>query len=271
MGRTTQAVVLARGLGTRMRRATDTALDAEQSRAADAGLKAMMPVGRPFLDHLLSRLADGGITDVVLVIGPEHAAVREYFTVTAPPRRVRVTFAIQIAPRGTADALLAAEGVVQPAPFLVTNADNLYPADAIAKLAEAGGNALVAFDADALVREGNIPVDRVLKFALLDIDDDGYLRAVHEKPSADDPLARRADRWVSMNLWSFTPAIFAACRRVTPSARGELELTDAIALAMREDGARFLVVPVHAGVLDLSERGDVAAVTARLAGARVDP
>ncbi|MGI8619426.1 MAG: nucleotidyltransferase family protein, partial [Gemmatimonadaceae bacterium] len=55
---TTKAVVLARGLGTRMRAADSTAdLDADASAIADSGVKAMIPVGRPFLDYVLSALA----------------------------------------------------------------------------------------------------------------------------------------------------------------------------------------------------------------------
>ena len=47
-----------------------------QSRVADTGVKAMIPIGRPFLDFVLSGLADAGISEVCLVIGPEHDAVR---------------------------------------------------------------------------------------------------------------------------------------------------------------------------------------------------
>ena len=268
---TTQAVILARGLGTRMRFAADGTLTAEQSRAADAGLKGMIPTGRPFLEYVLSALADAGILDVTLVIGPEHGAVRDYFTIEAPPARVRVSFAVQAAPRGTADAVLAAADAMEDAPFLVLNADNYYPAKAFRALAAVGGPGLVAFEERALVRDGNIDPERVLKFALVDIDDDGFLRDIREKPAADDPLVRRAERWVSMNLWSFTPRIFEACRRVRPSARGELELQDAVTIAMRELGERFRVVPMHAGVLDLSQRGDVAAVAERLSGVEPHP
>ncbi|MDO8666338.1 MAG: hypothetical protein Q7J79_06970, partial [Gemmatimonadales bacterium] len=74
MGR---AVILARGLGTSMRRADPAAtLDQEQRSAADAGMKGMIRIGRPFLDYLLSALANAGIRDVCLVVGPEHDAVR---------------------------------------------------------------------------------------------------------------------------------------------------------------------------------------------------
>jgi dTDP-glucose pyrophosphorylase len=267
--RTTQAVILAAGLGTRMRREAEQgpALSAEQRAAAASGAKAMMPLGaRPFLDYVLSALADAGITEVVLVIGPEHHQLREYFTTVAPPERVRVRFAVQQTPRGTADAVLAARGVADDAPFLVLNSDNYYPVRAYSDLAALGASGLIAFEAETLVHEGGIEPERVFKYALVDATDDGWLRAIHEKPDADDPLARRAERWVSMNVWSFTPVIFDACERVRPSARGELELQEAVTIAMRDLGERFRVLPMRAGVLDLSSRADVALVAARLAG-----
>lgn len=248
------------------------ALSAEQDAAADVGAKGMMPLsGRPFLDYVISALADAGITDVVLVIGPEHDAIREYYSRTAVPSRVAVRYAIQTEPRGTADAVLSARDAVGNASFLSLNSDNYYPSAAYAALVELGGAGLIAFDADTLVRDGGIEAERVLRYALLEADADGWLREIREKPADDDPLARRAERWVSMNIWSFTPAIFEACARISPSSRGELELADAVMLSMRELGARYRVVPMRAGVLDLSSRADIAFVAARLAGTTARP
>jgi dTDP-glucose pyrophosphorylase len=246
-------------------------LSPDQQRAADAGAKGMIPIGRPFLDYVISALADGGITDVVLVIGPEQRDVRDYFTRTAPPKRVRVAFAEQAEAKGTADAVLAAERSVGSAPFLVLNADNLYPASAVRDLAAIGGNGLVCFDAESLVRESNIDAARVLRFALCDVDADGWLKDIVEKPAPDHRLARAAERLVSMNLWSFTPEFFEACRRTTPSARGELEIQGAVAIAMRDLGLRFRAVRSREGVLDLSSRADIAAVAERLKGVTANP
>jgi dTDP-glucose pyrophosphorylase len=267
---TTQAVILARGQGTRMRQAGISeqarALTAAQSRAADSGVKGMVPVGRPFLDYVLSSLADAGITDAILVIGAEHEAVRRYFTLTARPERIRVAFAIQAEPKGTADAVLAARGAVRDAPFLVLNSDNYYPLDALRAVAALAMNGLVAFEAGALVREGGLDDERVLRYALVDFDRDGWLASIVEKPRPDNPLARRRERWVSMNLWSFTPRIFEACARVTPSERGELELQSAVAIAMLDLGERFRVITARSAVLDLSTRADIPVVAERLAG-----
>ncbi|MGV3708522.1 MAG: sugar phosphate nucleotidyltransferase [Gemmatimonas sp.] len=269
------AVILARGLGKRMRVHDESVkLDALQAAAAEAGVKGMINVGRPFLDFVISALADAGITDVVLVTGPEHDAVRTYFTSDAPPARVRMHFAIQEEARGTADAVVAAANVVSKVVtrgrFLVLNADNYYPVDAYRALLAVSGAGVAAFDRDTLVRESNIDVERVRSFAILDVADNGTLQAIVEKPGASLDFASPKARWVGMNLWMVTPEVVDACRRVPLSTRGEFELPEAVALALTE-GVTFQIVKQESGVLDLSRRADIGAVASRLAGVEVRP
>lgn len=267
-----KAVILARGLGTRMRRPDGSAaLDPAQAAAADGGVKGMIPIGRPFLDYVLSALADAGYREACLVIGPEHGAVREHYARDGDARRMRVRFAVQAAPLGTADAVLAAEEFVGGDPFLVINSDNYYPAAVLAALREHGAPALAGFDADALGRGGNVTPERIASFALLDVAPDGTLRRIVEKPDEATRRSLGAASLVSMNCWLFTPDIFGACRRVVPSARGELELPHAVQSLIDEHGMRFAVLPMHAPVLDLSSRADVAAVAARLAHVEARP
>ena len=267
-----KTVVLARGRGSRMQReATGAALNARQAQAADVGHKAMMPFRAPFLDYVLSGLADAGITDIAIVVAPDDRAIRAHY-VMHTPSRVHLTFAVQEAPRGTADAVLAARVFCEGDPFLVLNADNLYPTSVYRDLVALDGPGLPAFRASALVRDSNIPRDRIRSFALLDVSDDGDLEDIVEKPGPAEMAARGDDPLVSMNCWRFDPGIFAACAAVTPSARGELELPEAVRLAIRQNGARFRVVGVSTGaVIDLSERGDVAEVERRLAGLEPRP
>ena len=265
-----KAVILARGLGKRMRQADhDAAVDAHQAAVADQGMKAMIPIGRPFLDYVLSALADAGCDDVCLVIGPEHTSVREYYTQPNLLRRVRVSFSIQEKPIGTADAVLAAEHFVKEDRFLVMNADNYYPVAAYAALRELGEPGLIAFERDALLADGQIAPERIMRFALLDIDSSGYLRRIVEKP--DDATARAMGETslVSMNLWAFDAGIFDPCRTVPMSPRGELELPVAVQHAIDHYGRRFRAVPLHASVLDLSSRADIAGVGQALAGVDV--
>ena len=260
-----RAVVLARGLGTRMRAADpDATLTPAQQRAADAGLKPMMPVnGRPFLDFVLSALADAGVTETALVVAPDHDALRRHYGADSQPARLHVSFVVQEEPRGTADAVLAAEAWTGGADFLALNADNLYPPPVLAELARLGEPGLPAFAASELERTGNIPVERVRAFASIEVDDQGYLARIVEKPAALAPDS--AELLVSMNCWRFDARIFRACRDVPRSARGEFELPEAVGLAMAS-GVRFKTFRARGPVLDLSRRADAADVGRRLAG-----
>ena len=265
----TKAVILAAGLGTR-RRADDesTTLAPEQAAAAAAGAKAMIPVGRPFLDYVLASLADAGFTDVCIVVSPRDEVVRGRYASGVMVSRLRVAFAVQSAPIGTADALLAAEEFVAGEPFVVLNADNYYPVDGLRLLREAGGPATLAFSSEGLVRDGGISRDRIARYALLDVGGDGYIADIIEKPDAAT-VAAHPDAPISMNVWRFDADIFRACRDVQPSPRGELELPMAVRLAVRVFGSRIRALPIDAPVLDLSHRADIPTVAARLRAVEV--
>ncbi len=264
------AAILARGLGSRMRRDDGSAtLDANQSRQADAGVKGMIPIGRPFLDYVLSALADAGMREVVFVIAPGHNIIRGYYSITAPPSRVSVRYAVQDEPLGTADAVIAAAREIGDAPFLVLNADNYYPADAVRALAELDDAGVVAFDRNALLADGAINADRIRQYAVLSLRPDDILQRIIEKPGDTiDPLSEEA-RWVSMNLWAITPPIVDACRNVQRSSRGEYELPMAVGSVL--DTVCVRVVRRADRVLDLSERRDIAAVAERLRDVVVQP
>jgi len=270
-GQTDKLVVLARGLGTRMRRADRAAaLDERQAAVADTGVKALMPMGRPFLDYVLSAAADAGFRCACLVVGPEHEAVRDYYTREARPRRLGIEFAVQPEPKGTADAVLAAEACAGAEEFAVINSDNYYPPDALRELRAETGSAVALFEHDCMVREGNVPPERLRQFAVGKIDAEGFLADIIEKPDAATLAGLPRPLRLSMNCWRFTPAIFKAARAIGPSTRGEYEIPDAVRYAIRELGERFRVLRVRAAVLDLSTRQDVAAVAARLAGTEVE-
>jgi dTDP-glucose pyrophosphorylase len=270
-GTISKAVILARGLGTRMRSDDgETQLDSEQSVVAASGIKAMIPVGRPFLDYVLSTLALSGFQQACLVIGPEHSRVRDYYSGSQRPARIQITFAVQPEALGTANAVLAAEEFAGRDEFLAINGDNYYPADALHGIQELGQAGAVLFAADNMARNSNISAERIKQFAYAVIDKDGFLLDLIEKPRAGETPIAANQRLVSMNCWRFGPEIFDLCREVPLSVRGELELPSAVKLGIAR-GLRFKTVISRSGVLDLSRRSDIASVAARLKNVRVDP
>jgi glucose-1-phosphate thymidylyltransferase len=256
-----KAVILARGLGKRMREdENNLALDPAQAEAARLGLKGMIPIGRRFLDYVLSALADAGYTDVCLVVAPDHDLIRRYYQEEVRPTRIRLHYAIQELPRGTADAVAAAEAFAGNDYFLTINSDNYYPLEALMALREQRGSAVALFEQEAMIAQSNIAPERIRQFAVGLTNGDDHLLRILEKPEPELLESLPRPLWVSMNCWRFGPSIFEACRHIKPSPRGELEVTDAVQYAIDHLGERFHVVRVRAGVLDLTRRSDIPSV-----------
>ncbi len=265
-----KAVILARGLGTRMRTKDETVhLTHEQQAVAARGIKALMPIERPFLDYVLSALADAGYRRICLVIGPEHHELREYYGRILQYQRLTVDFAVQQEPLGTADAVLAAAEFAADGPFLMVNSDNYYPVESLCAMRQLSGPGLPVYTRAGMLKGSNIPAERLLRFAVVDIGPDGLMRRIIEKPDQSVVDALPEPVGVSMNCWRFDARIFPACRAISPSPRGELEIPDAVQYAIDTLNVGFRAVMFDAAVLDLSSRRDVEGVARRLAGMEV--
>ena len=139
----------------------------------------------------------------------------------------------------------------------------------IATLRRTQAPALPAYSREGLLRAGQIEPARIAAYALLDIDQEGILRRIVEKPNSQE-YAALPNAPVSLNSWLFDATIFDACERVPRSARGEYELPAAVQYAIDNLGAPFRTFPVDESVLDLSSRTDIAAVADRLSNVKVE-
>jgi glucose-1-phosphate thymidylyltransferase len=235
----------------------------EVAELAAKGLKGLVPVaGAPFLDHVIGRLAEAGCVEVILVISPDAAEMHEYAHDASARLGVAVGYAVQKQPLGTADAVLAAEDAVGDEPFLLCNCDNLYPASVLRQMASlAGGNAVAAFDRDALAGNSNFGAERVRSFSVVVADNDQRLSEIVEKPSDPEKYKRDGKLWLNMNLYRFTPDVFGACREVKPHPeRGEIELTAAVNNMAAKRDIDFKVVRSTGPVFDLTSREDIKTV-----------
>lgn len=257
------AIVLAGGRGRRLQASDASALQTEaQRQAAARGLKVLMPVGpgRLLVDAVLARLAEAGVTDAVIVVPPDHADLAAHLA-THPARGLRTRLVVQPVANGTAGAVAAAAPHVTVPACLVVNGDNVYPAAALAALVALDGCGMAGFTRASLEHDSGFPAARVAAFAIVEQDADGWLTGIREKPPVD---VITPDTPVSMNLWRMDRAMLAACADVAPSPRGELELPDAVLLAVSR-GTRVKVVPAAGAVLDLTTAADVAVVSRALA------
>ncbi len=156
-----------------------------------------------------------------LIIGPEHQAIRDHYGREAALSRVRVTFAVQERPLGTANAVAAAEAFAGADQFLVINSDNYYPVVVFEQVRRLAGPGLAGFERAALSREGNIDDARVSRYAVLQVAADGALEDIIEKPDPEAWARTGAGALISMNCWRFGPRIFDAIRQTGLSPRGE--------------------------------------------------
>lgn len=267
-----KAVILARGLGTRMQKQVEgLKLDEQTRKAADAGAKALIPVsedGRPFLDYGIQELLDAGFTDICLVIAPDNSVMRDrYQKISDRASDFRIHFACQVEPRGTADAVHAAEEFAGDDEFVMVNCDNLYSVPALRALRQARAGACYAagYEREAMIANGNIEPERISRFAAVDVDDDWNLRRIVEKPERPEAYAINGKVYVSMNLFRFTRHIFEACANILPDpVRGELELPTAAQYVIDHRLALFKIIPTTEGVLDLTSQSDIGPLQGRL-------
>jgi glucose-1-phosphate thymidylyltransferase len=215
-----KALVLAGGAGTRLRPITYTSA------------KQLVPVAnRPILFYGLEQIREAGITDVGIIVGETR---REIETAVGDGSRFGIdpTYIEQEAPLGLAHAVLTAADWLGDEDFVMFLGDNLI---------EGGLAGLVEDfvrdrpDAQVLLKKVEDPE----RFGVAELDEEDNLVRLVEKPA--DPPSDLA----LVGVYIFTPAIVEAARRIEPSARGELEITDAIQ-SLLEDG-RAVRASIHSG------------------------
>jgi len=173
----------------------------------DTRPKPMLPVaGQPLVAHTADAAVDAGASELLVVIGYEGEAIREYFGDSY--RGVPVTTVRQEKQRGTADAVRAASNHLEGA-FAVLNGDNLYTAGAIRKL----------FDEGPAI--AGITVDDPASYGVLSIGE-GRVTDIVEKPADPPSNVANAGAYVF-------PAQAREWLAVDASERGEHEITDVVA------------------------------------------
>jgi glucose-1-phosphate thymidylyltransferase len=206
-----KGLVLAGGWGTRLRPLTFS------------GNKHMIPVAnRPILFYGLADLRAAGILDVGVVLGPVREGIEERVG-DGSAFGLRVTYVEQGPPKGIAHAILIARDFLGDEPFLLYLGDNLL---------EGGVQPFVdrfaRGDASAVV--GAVAVADPSRYGVVELGGDGRIRSLEEKPKAP-----RSDLAL-VGVYLFGPAVHDVVRQLRPSARDELEITDAIRELDRRTG-----------------------------------
>lgn len=190
------AVILAAGLGTRLRPYTLTTP------------KPLLPVqGRPLLDWTLAALPPQ-VERLIVVVHYLAEQVETYLRQQTHQRHWQTVFQDQ--PQGTGDALRRCQTCVRSDRFLVLNGDDLYAA--------ADLEALAACAAGLLCHKVTEP----RKFGIAFRKEDGTLERLVEKPDLEGP------QLANTGAYLFPRSVFQF--HIERSPRGEYEITDYVSL-----------------------------------------
>ncbi|GAA2528839.1 glucose-1-phosphate thymidylyltransferase [Pilimelia columellifera] len=198
-----KALILAGGRGTRLRPLTHTSA------------KQLFPVAnKPVLFYGIEAIRDAGITEIGVVIGDTGAEVRAALG-DGTRFGVRITYLPQDAPLGLAHCVLIARDFLGDDDFVMYLGDNFL----VGGIGELVGSFRAGdYTAQILLT----PVDDPRSYGVAVLGRSGEIVGLEEKPEA--PTSDLA----IVGVYMFSPAIHEAVRAIAPSARGELEITDAI-------------------------------------------
>jgi glucose-1-phosphate thymidylyltransferase len=214
-----KGLILSGGKGTRLRPLTYTSA------------KQLIPVAnKPILFYGIEFMRDAGILDIGIIVGDTRAEIMERVG-DGSMWGVNIEFIHQPEPLGLAHAVLTAEQYIGDEEFTMYLGDNLLR-DGIAGIV----NEYKEIKPDCMILL--TPVKNPSQFGVAELNDDGSVKKLVEKPA--EPKSNLA----LVGVYLFNKTIFEAARKIKPSFRGELEITDAIQQLL-DDGRN-----VHSSIVE---------------------
>jgi len=197
---TIKGVILAGGLGTRLAPLTNITN------------KHLLPVyDKPMVLYPLLTLLRAGIRKILVITGPEHAQHFVKLFGSGSAHACDITYRVQDTPGGIAHALALAEDFVGSDRSAVILGDNIFEDDLSAEIGSFTGGAMAFYT----------PVERPNAYGVVEVDEaTGQVLSIEEKP--DHPKSNYAQ----VGLYLYDHTVWDAIRTLTPSGRGELEVTD---------------------------------------------
>lgn len=246
-----KAVIPAAGMGTRMLPLTKTQP------------KEMLPLGdKPCIQYIIEELASVGVNQILIITGHKKRAIEDYFdkdmelnrSLAASDQKellevldyenidIQFFYTRQSSPKGLGDAVYHAKNFVNGEPFILALGDSVIYSAEDKKLLERMVNFQELHPGSFVIGTRNVDLSQVQKYGIVKPKDEleeGIIEIedVVEKPSpinAPSTLAFAA-RYI------MHPNVFDALERTRPGKGGEIQLTDAIRLMLKEETKGYAI------------------------------
>jgi glucose-1-phosphate thymidylyltransferase len=177
----------------------------------------------------LSTLMTAGIREVLIITAPEHAELFRALLGDGSAWGMRIEFAVQPSPDGLAQAFIIGESFTAGDPVALALGDNIFHGSgfetALPDTSNFDGGHIFAY-----------PVPDPERYGVIEFDAEGTALSIEEKP--ENPKSRFA----IPGVYFYGPDVVDVAKGITPSPRGELEITSVSEHYMREGRLRVSVL-----------------------------